>query len=96
MCFMLIFLSTLISCKVENKPSQPQLMYDETCATIQFKQTDALAKDTAIITIGSLVKDRIPVNHNFIYNIRERLRKIELMKEQEVKKQNANPIKIDS
>ena len=76
---MLIFLSTLISCKVENKPSQPQLIYDETSATIQFKQTDALAKDTAIITIGSLVKDRIPVNHNFIYNIRERLRKNELM-----------------
>lgn len=83
--FLLLLLSTLLSCKDEYKPSQPQIKYDETSAIIQFMPTDHLVKDTAIITIGSIVKDRVPINNlvtinrTVTYKIRERLQRFDQM-----------------
>lgn len=56
------------------------------------------------IRLGISVGDILCALTNFAYNIgmtldeiaKVNLKKIELMKEQEVKKQNSNPIKIDS
>lgn len=71
---MLITLIIIVSC--EHIPALPIVEYDSNNAVIQIIQTDTAAHDSAVITIGDVYKEVLPIKGTIKLSIEKTLKKL--------------------